>query len=106
VFDRLPGEGRWPHALLIDGNIGIGGDPTALLARIKALLLPQGGELLVETAADERDERHALRLGDHGTHVPWASVGATALRAHAEPLGYRPTTTWQSAGRSFTVLAT
>ena len=106
VFDRLPGEGRWPHALLIDGNIGIGGDPAALLARIKALLLPYGGELLVETAADERDERHALRLGEHSAPVPWASVGATALRTLAEPLGYRPTTTWQSAGRSFTVLAT
>lgn len=106
VFDRLPGEGRWPHALLIDGNIGIGGDPAALLARIKALLLPTGGELLVETAADERDERHALRFGEQGTPVPWASVGATALRGLAEPLGYRPTTTWQSAGRSFTVLTT
>lgn len=106
VFDRLPGEGRWPHALLIDGNIGIGGDPAALLARIKDLLLPRGGELLVETAADERDERHALRLGEHGTPVPWASVGATALRTLAEPLGYRPATTWTSAGRSFTVLAT
>lgn len=106
VFDRLPGEGRWPHALLIDGNIGIGGDPAALLARIKDLLLPRGGELLVETAADERDERHALRLGERGAPVPWASVGATALRALAEPLGYRPATTWTSAGRSFTVLVT
>lgn len=106
VFDRLPGEGRWPHALLVDGNIGIGGDPAALLTRIKALLLPRGGEVLVETAADERDERHALRFGERGAPVPWASVGATALRALAEPLGYRPTTTWTSAGRSFTVLST
>lgn len=106
VFDRLPGEGRWPHALLIDGNIGIGGDPAALLARIKALLLPRGGELLVETSADERDERHSLRLGEHGAPVPWASVGAEALRKLAEPLGYRPASTWTSAGRGFTVLTT
>ncbi len=32
VFDELPGSGRWRTALLLDGNIGIGGDPAALLA--------------------------------------------------------------------------
>ena len=34
VFHDLPGEGRWPTVLLMDGNIGIGGDPARLLARI------------------------------------------------------------------------
>ncbi len=34
VFHDLPGEGRWPTALLIDGNIGIGGDPLRLLNRV------------------------------------------------------------------------
>jgi glycosyltransferase A (GT-A) superfamily protein (DUF2064 family)/SAM-dependent methyltransferase len=106
VFDRLPGEGRWPHALLIDGNIGIGGDPAALLARVKAILLPRGGELLVETAAAELDERHELRFGDQGAAVPWASVGSKALIALAEPLGYRLASSWESAGRRFAVLAT
>jgi SAM-dependent methyltransferase len=33
VFDALPGEGRWGTVLLADGNIGIGGDPVALLDR-------------------------------------------------------------------------
>jgi glycosyltransferase A (GT-A) superfamily protein (DUF2064 family)/SAM-dependent methyltransferase len=106
VFDRLPGEGRWPHALLIDGNIGIGGDPAALLSRIKALLLPRGGELLVETAIGDLDERHELRFGDQGAPVPWASVGSRALIAIAEPLGYRVAANWETAGRSFAVLAT
>ena len=36
VFDPLPGEGRWETALLADGNIGIGGDPVALLRRLRA----------------------------------------------------------------------
>ena len=36
VFDHLPGEGRWVCALLADGNIGIGGDPVALLRRVAA----------------------------------------------------------------------
>jgi SAM-dependent methyltransferase len=40
VFDRLPGEGRWGTALLADGNIGIGGDPGALLHRVRQLLAP------------------------------------------------------------------
>ena len=33
VFETLPGEGRWDTVLLMDGNIGIGGDPAALLGR-------------------------------------------------------------------------
>ena len=47
VFDRLPGEGRWHTALLADGNIGIGGDPVALLQRVRRLLAP-GGRVVVE----------------------------------------------------------
>jgi glycosyltransferase A (GT-A) superfamily protein (DUF2064 family)/SAM-dependent methyltransferase len=106
VFDRLPGEGRWPHALLIDGNIGIGGDPRALLDRIKTLLKPSGAELLVETAPQDIDERHHLRVGEHGATVPWALVGVTALCALAEPLGYSLAANWGTAGRHFTALAT
>lgn len=47
VFQRLPGEGRWHCALLADGNIGIGGDPVALLQRVRTLLAP-GGRVVVE----------------------------------------------------------
>jgi SAM-dependent methyltransferase len=42
VFLALPGEGRWHTALLADGNVGIGGDPVALLARVRELLDPRG----------------------------------------------------------------
>lgn len=42
VFDRVPGEGRWQSALLADGNVGIGGDPAVLLARVRELLAPRG----------------------------------------------------------------
>ncbi|WP_327418492.1 hypothetical protein [Streptomyces sp. NBC_01233] len=38
VFDPLPDEGRWGTALLIDGNIGIGGDPRRLLRHVRALV--------------------------------------------------------------------
>ncbi len=36
VFDGLPGEERWQTALLVDGNVGIGGDPVWLLSRLRA----------------------------------------------------------------------
>ncbi|MGH9215053.1 MAG: methyltransferase domain-containing protein, partial [Acidimicrobiales bacterium] len=35
VFGPLPGEGRWGTVLLLDGSIGIGGDPEALLNRAR-----------------------------------------------------------------------
>ncbi|MFI6133819.1 class I SAM-dependent DNA methyltransferase [Micromonospora sp. NPDC051141] len=50
VFAPLPAEGRWAHVLLIDGNIGIGGDPVTLLGRCHDLLRP-GGTVLVELEA-------------------------------------------------------
>ena len=42
VFARVPGEGRWAHVLLADGNIGIGGDPARLLDRAARLLARAG----------------------------------------------------------------
>lgn len=42
VFDRLPDEGRWDTALLADGNIGIGGDPAALLRRLCSVVSRRG----------------------------------------------------------------
>lgn len=108
VFDRLPAEGRWPHALLIDGNIGISGDPAALLTRIKALLLPFGATLTVETTLHETDERHRLRPPgkEPGSAIPWALIGPSALRALAEPLGYVPTRDRILGGRRFVQLDT
>ena len=47
VFDPLPGERRWGTVLLLDGNVGIGGDPVALLARAAWLLRP-GGVVVAE----------------------------------------------------------
>jgi SAM-dependent methyltransferase len=90
VFARLPGEGRWRHVLLADGNVGIGGDPARLLARAARLLAP-GGTVLVETdAAAERDWRGTVRVrtaAGFGPTTPWARIGADVLGALAEPLG-------------------
>ncbi|MET8856009.1 methyltransferase domain-containing protein [Streptomyces sp. NPDC004579] len=62
VFEPLPGEGRWGTALLVDGNIGIGGDPAALLRRTAELLAP-GGLLISETVTGaDIDERVDVRI--------------------------------------------
>ena len=47
VFAAVPGAGRWGSVLLLDGNVGIGGDPAALLRRVATVLRP-GGRVLVE----------------------------------------------------------
>jgi SAM-dependent methyltransferase len=90
VFARVPGEGRWAHVLLADGNIGIGGDPRRLLARAAALLAV-GGTLLVETDPEAgRHWRGSVRVctaRETGPATPWARVGAKALRMLAAPLG-------------------
>ncbi|MBS2533279.1 SAM-dependent methyltransferase [Catenulispora sp. NF23] len=77
VFDRLPGAGRWPHALLMDGNIGIGGDPGALLDRLRTLIRPGVGELIVETEAEDIDLRYRVRFGFGGDPVN-ASAGPSS----------------------------
>ncbi|MDT0306658.1 methyltransferase domain-containing protein [Streptomyces sp. DSM 44917] len=105
VFQPLPAEGWWGSVLLMDGNIGIGGDPAALLARVRRLLAP-GGLLLAEAAPADVDERLDVRLdpggpGPLGPPFPWARVGPSALRTHARSTGWRPTGQWTVDDRTF-----
>ncbi|MFB7169411.1 methyltransferase domain-containing protein [Streptomyces sp. NPDC056254] len=108
VFGPLPGEGRWTTVLLIDGNIGIGGDPLALLDRAAELLAP-GGRVIAEAAPVEVDERCEVRLDDGrgtlGVPFPWARVGPESLSRHADRAGLTPLHRWTLAGRTFTELA-
>ncbi|MFE9123791.1 class I SAM-dependent methyltransferase [Streptomyces sp. NPDC007148] len=107
VFDRLPGEGRWGTILLMDGNLGIGGDPLVLLARLRTVV-PPGGRLLVEAAPHDVDERLTVRVEDahgrHGRPFRWARLGATALLHTAEAVGWILTGRWADEGRSFVEL--
>ncbi|MEV5260616.1 class I SAM-dependent methyltransferase [Streptomyces anulatus] len=118
VFDPLPGEGRWGTLLLLDGNIGIGGDPAALLDRA-ADLLGADGLLIAETAPVDVDERVRVRLDDgrDGTAgrtapasacdaepFPWARIGTPALLRHARAGGWRTAGQWGADGRTFVSL--
>lgn len=95
LFASLPGEGTWEHVLLADGNIGIGGDPVAVLRRGMELLRP-GGDLLVETSPGSVGGRgwsglarfHHPADGDPvGDWFAWAEVTTPALVETAGQLG-------------------
>ncbi|MFD8035299.1 class I SAM-dependent methyltransferase [Streptomyces sp. NPDC003343] len=107
VFDRLPAEGGWRTVLLIDGNIGIGGDPRALLGRCFQLTAP-AGLLLVEVDPDDVEERCTARFedihGHEGRPFPWARLGAPALHRIAEDLALSVTDQWIYGHRRFLVL--
>ncbi|WP_239109890.1 class I SAM-dependent methyltransferase, partial [Streptomyces anulatus] len=120
VFDPLPGEGRWGTLLLLDGNIGIGGDPAALLDRA-ADLLGSDGLLIAETAPVDVDERVRVRLDDgrdgadgnaapasasscDAEPFPWARIGTPALLRHARAGGWRTAGQWGAEGRTFVSL--
>ena len=104
VFDTVPGEGTWKTALLLDGNIGIGGDPVRLLRRL-AELVTTCGTLVVEV------ERHrgvsaARRVQvAHGTTLSawfdWAVVSLDELPAHATESGWTVAEMWSRGERWF-----
>ncbi|MEU0530897.1 class I SAM-dependent methyltransferase [Amycolatopsis tolypomycina] len=104
IFDSLPGEGRWHHALLADGNIGIGGDPAALLRRTAELIAP-GGDVLVELEPPGRGLRHErVRLRPGRADVAWftwAWVGVDAIAEVAVRAGMRVDWTTRRGHRWF-----
>ncbi|WP_440106278.1 methyltransferase domain-containing protein [Streptosporangium sp. H16] len=107
VFDRLPGPGRWATVLLADGNIGIGGDPDALLRRIRELLRP-GGEVIAEVQPPSVAGRvEHLRLRGRGLAGPWfgwATVSVSDLGTLAGRNGFSRVESWKEAGRWFASL--
>jgi SAM-dependent methyltransferase len=108
VFERLPGANRWGTVLLLDGNIGIGGDPASLLDRA-ARLLRSDGIALVELgppgtatrSLNVRMERDAARSAP----FPWAVVGVDAIDELAGTNGLRVDDQWERGGRWFSQLA-
>jgi hypothetical protein len=104
----VPGTGRWMTVLLADGNIGIGGDPAALLRRTAELLAPLGQALIeVQPPGTElRRERVRLRHGTQaGDWFPWAYVGVDQVADIAAEAGLTPADTWSSDGRWFMALS-
>lgn len=109
IFDALPAHTpAWSTALLLDGNIGIGGSPARLLARLRSLLAP-GGEVLAELEAPGTPLRTG-RVRLEGTAAvspwfPWARVGTDAIDGFAALAGLTVTETWEVQDRWFARLA-
>ncbi len=104
VFDTLPREGEWATVLLLDGNIGIGGNPTRLLRRVRTLLTP-GGRALVEVEPAGSTTRSGLVKLEIAAEMvgwfPWSWVGADDLAAIACRAGLAARACESSAGRCF-----
>lgn len=104
VLRRVPFEGRWATVLLLDGSIGIGGDPGALLSRLAEVLRDDGDALVELDAPQTRTERLRLRLEGRGTPsrwFPWALVSAAGIEPLAKEAGLAVAEMWQAEGRWF-----
>jgi SAM-dependent methyltransferase len=107
VFDTVPGEGRWETVLLADGNIGIGGDPRALLVRVRSLLVP-GGRVVLDVAAPGtgvQSRRISLQTSAvRSRPFSWAWVGAEAVGTLAVSAGLAVAGMRRHGDRWFAVL--
>jgi SAM-dependent methyltransferase len=107
IFDPLPGAGRWGTTLLLDGNIGIGGDPGALLRRL-AKLMRRGGLVLIEIEGPGVGVYPITARIEAGSQVspwfPWARVGMSGLAGLAAVCDYRVEETWRGGDRWFASL--
>jgi SAM-dependent methyltransferase len=108
VFDRIPGEGSWGSALLVDGNIGIGGDPVALLQRT-GCLVSADGLILVEVGAPGSGSTDLEVRVEHdgrvGPWFPWSRLAVEDLAGAAGAAGLLVERTWAHSGRWFAHLA-
>ena len=102
VFDRLPNEGSWGSALLLDGNVGIAGDPERLLGRLAALLRP-GGTVFAEfepPQARSREVRIRVEtLDEVSDWFPWAWVSVDDVDRISRSAGLDVAAIWTGRGR-------
>jgi SAM-dependent methyltransferase len=108
VFEPLPWMGRWQTVLLVDGNVGLGGDPGRILGRA-AELLRCGGRCVAEFEADAVGIRARwVRLEsacDVGPWFRWASVGVDSAATLAAQVGLTLTSVRLISGRVIASLA-
>ena len=108
VFGAVPRAGQWGDVLLVDGNVGIGGSPSALLARC-ASLLADGGSLHVEVdppGGQSGSGRVRLeRTGRPGSWFSWGWLPDSDVEAVVAPLSLHVVDRWQRGTRRFVQLS-
>ena len=104
VFDDVPRAGTWDTALLLDGNLGIGGAPAMLLHRARELLAP-GGAVLAELeppgAATATTRIRLEAPGIVSEWFAWASVGVDGIEPIAAGAGFTLAEILEADGRWF-----
>jgi len=104
VFGEVPRRGDWRTVLLLDGNIGIGGDPVRLLIRIRSLLHPEGLALveLEPPGSVTQAARARIELaGESSGWFEWARVAACQVAAVAAEAGMSMEREWSCGERWF-----
>lgn len=104
VFGEVPGAGSWRTALLLDGNIGIGGQPQRLLGRLRGLLDPEGIVLveLGRPGSGSGSARARLEAGAECSRwFPWARVPAEEIGSVAGASGLVVEREWSCGERWF-----
>ena len=109
VFDPVPQSGHWQSVVLLDGNVGIGGNIGSLLGRCRQLIA-LGGTLLVEVESDEQiDTVYPAVLedecGNRSEAFAWARTGAAGLATRAQAGGWSLTAIRHLQGRVFCFLS-
>jgi SAM-dependent methyltransferase len=105
VFADVPG--RYRTALLLDGNIGIGGEPAALLRRACELLEPAGVVVVEVDPPGARTYRTRVRIEAHDAvseWFAWARVSVDGIAAVAARADLIPCSRLALCGRTFVTL--
>ena len=104
VFDDLPGVGTWSTVLLLDGNIGIGGEPRRLLRRVHELLRPGGSAIIEVTRPGGCLAARYVSFEVGGSEGPgfwFAGVCTDCLGGVAGGTGFRVEERWTDGERCF-----
>ena len=108
IFARVPGVGRWGSVLLLDGNIGIGGDPISLLRRARRLVRRDGNVLVEASSPGVASKTLRVRVdrrGEQGPAFAWSVLTVDDIAATAGAAELSVSDVWEGGGRWFSELA-
>lgn len=105
IFDPLPDASAWGSVLLLDGNIGIGGEPVRLLRRVRELLADSGAVVVEVGAPGSPNDRLTVRVeattACAGPWFEWARLSAEQAGPTFSAAGLEHESTVQHGDRWF-----